>query len=67
MNLKNSIDESEPCVLVEGPAWADADFYGKWLPKMRLLRSHCSLSIPGIPGRKKRPDKRPTFAKSERR
>lgn len=31
MNIKDSIDESEPCVLVEGPTWGDADFYGKWL------------------------------------
>lgn len=31
MSLQNSIQESEPCVLVEGPPWADADFYGKWL------------------------------------
>jgi hypothetical protein len=31
MNLNNSIDEYEPCVLVERPTSADADFYGKWL------------------------------------
>lgn len=24
-------DRSEPCVLIEGPMWADAKFYGRWL------------------------------------
>jgi hypothetical protein len=31
MNLENSIDKNEPCALVEGPKWANAEFYGKWL------------------------------------
>jgi hypothetical protein len=31
MYLENSIDEKEPCILVEGPNWANADFYGRWL------------------------------------
>jgi hypothetical protein len=30
-NTENSINESESCILVEGPGWADAEFYGKWL------------------------------------
>ena len=25
------IQDTEPCILVEGPRWADAEFYGKWL------------------------------------
>ena len=33
MNQKNSIHQSEPCILVEGPEWGDAEFYGKWLLK----------------------------------
>jgi hypothetical protein len=31
MNIKDSIEESEPYILVEGPKWGDAEFYGKWL------------------------------------
>ncbi len=31
MNLKDSVHEAEPYVLVEGPRWADVEFYGKWL------------------------------------
>jgi hypothetical protein len=31
MSLKNSIQEGEPYILVEGPKWGDAEFYGKWL------------------------------------
>jgi len=27
----NPIQEADPCILVEGPRWADAEFYGKWL------------------------------------
>jgi hypothetical protein len=27
----NLIQETEPFILVEGPRWADAEFYGKWL------------------------------------
>ena len=27
----NPVHETEPCILVEGPKWADAEFYGKWL------------------------------------
>jgi hypothetical protein len=28
----NSIhEESEPCILVEGPRWGDGKFYGRWL------------------------------------
>jgi hypothetical protein len=27
----NPVHETEPFILVEGPRWADADFYGKWL------------------------------------
>src|SRR5262249_19505314 len=23
--------ESSPCVIVEGPSWGDAEFYGRWL------------------------------------
>ena len=26
-----SDDRSEPCILIEGPIWADAKFYGRWL------------------------------------
>ncbi len=29
--LKDSIPENSPCILVEGPRWGDAAFYGKWL------------------------------------
>ena len=31
MNAKDSIQETAPYVLVEGPRWGDAEFYGKWL------------------------------------
>ena len=31
MNLEVSIQKDSPCILVEGPRWADAAFYGKWL------------------------------------
>jgi hypothetical protein len=31
MSLEDSIKESEPYILVEGPEWGDAEFYGKWL------------------------------------
>jgi hypothetical protein len=27
----NLVHETEACILVEGPRWADAEFYGKWL------------------------------------
>ena len=27
----NPVHETEPCIFVEGPRWADAEFYGKWL------------------------------------
>jgi hypothetical protein len=27
----NPVHETEHCILVEGPRWADAEFYGKWL------------------------------------
>lgn len=27
----NPIQDTEPFILVEGPKWADAEFYGKWL------------------------------------
>jgi hypothetical protein len=28
---EHSIEKSEPCILIEEPRWADAEFYGKWL------------------------------------
>ena len=31
MSQKISIHENEPYILVEGPKWGDAEFYGKWL------------------------------------
>jgi hypothetical protein len=31
MTVLDSFHNSEPYVLVEGPRWADAEFYGKWL------------------------------------
>jgi hypothetical protein len=31
MSLEHSIKENEPYILVEGPKWGDAEFYGKWL------------------------------------
>ena len=34
MNKTTSLkcdDRSEPCILIEGPKWADAEFYGRWL------------------------------------
>jgi hypothetical protein len=30
-NQMNPIHETEHCIFVEGPRWADAEFYGKWL------------------------------------
>jgi hypothetical protein len=27
----NPIQDTEPFILVEGPKWADAEFYGRWL------------------------------------
>ena len=27
----NDHDHQDTCVLVEGPAWGDAEFYGRWL------------------------------------
>ena len=29
--LKIESSKTGPCVLVEGPSWGDADFYGRWL------------------------------------
>lgn len=31
MNPKNFINKNEPYILVEGPKWGDAEFYGEWL------------------------------------
>ena len=31
MSAEDPIDESENCILVEGPRWGDAEFYGGWL------------------------------------
>lgn len=31
MNLKDSVIDITPHVLIEGPRWADAAFYGRWL------------------------------------
>jgi hypothetical protein len=31
MTLEMSISENEPYILVEGPRWADTEFYGNWL------------------------------------
>ena len=31
MNLEDPLHETEPYILVEGPRWGDAEFYGKWL------------------------------------
>src|SRR3954451_21238878 len=31
MILKETISRGEPCFLIEGPKWGDADFYGNWL------------------------------------
>jgi hypothetical protein len=30
-NQMKPVPETEPYILVEGPRWADAEFYGKWL------------------------------------
>jgi hypothetical protein len=30
-NQMNPVHETEHCILVEGPRWADAEFYAKWL------------------------------------
>jgi hypothetical protein len=27
----NPVHKGESCILVEGPRWADAEFYGRWL------------------------------------
>jgi hypothetical protein len=29
--MLSHIDRNDPCVLIEGPTWGDAEFYGKWL------------------------------------
>jgi hypothetical protein len=29
--MSKHIDRNNPCVLIEGPNWGDAAFYGKWL------------------------------------
>jgi hypothetical protein len=31
MSLKDTVQETTSCVLVEGPRWGDAEFYGRWL------------------------------------
>ena len=31
MKTKNHSHKSRPCILVEGPVWGDAEFYGRWL------------------------------------
>ena len=31
MSEGETIDELEPCILVEGPRWADIKFYARWL------------------------------------
>jgi len=28
---EDSVGEDEPLILVEGPGWVDAQFYGEWL------------------------------------
>ena len=31
MNLEDPLHETEPYILIEGPRWGDAEFYGRWL------------------------------------
>jgi len=31
MEMSSHIQSSDPCVLIEGPSWGNAEFYGKWL------------------------------------
>ena len=31
MNTRNPRHNNRPCILVEGPSWGDAEFYGQWL------------------------------------
>jgi hypothetical protein len=35
-----SEDQSEPCVLIEGPKYGDAEFYGIWLLKAAEVEAH---------------------------
>src|SRR5689334_1386182 len=29
--MKRTSRKTDPCILIEGPRWGDAEFYGKWL------------------------------------
>jgi len=31
MEMSSPIQSSNPCILIEGPSWGNAEFYGKWL------------------------------------
>jgi hypothetical protein len=31
VNLEDPLHKTEPYILIEGPRWGDAEFYGKWL------------------------------------
>ena len=31
VEMSSRIQSSNPCVLIEGPSWGNAEFYGKWL------------------------------------
>jgi hypothetical protein len=31
VEMSSPIQSSDPCVLIEGPSWGNAEFYGKWL------------------------------------
>jgi hypothetical protein len=31
VEMSSQIDGNNPCVLIRGPTWGDAEFYGKWL------------------------------------
>ena len=48
MNLKDWIPENLPCILVEGPRWADTEFYGKWL--LAAAKAHALSEKAGFKG-----------------
>ncbi len=43
--LKDSFPENSPCILVEGPRWSDAKFYGEWLIAAAEANSLCKKAF----------------------
>jgi hypothetical protein len=44
--LEYSISDDWPCLLIEGPRWSDAAFYGKWLLLAAKAQALCEKADP---------------------